>query len=131
MSRSGYSEDCEYLELYRANVDRSIGGKRGQAFLREMIESLDAMPQRELAEVIFVDEDSGECCALGAVALSRGVENPGRLNYEDPQEAGYVLGIPWMIACEVAHENDDGALGPETPSERWVRMRVWAQEHLK
>ena len=37
MSRSGYKE-CEQgaLNLYRANVDRTIAGKRGQTFLREM-----------------------------------------------------------------------------------------------
>lgn len=30
MSRSGYSDDCEYLDLYQANVDRALTGKRGQ-----------------------------------------------------------------------------------------------------
>jgi hypothetical protein len=33
MSRSGYSEDYEHMELYRANVDRTLAGKKGQAFL--------------------------------------------------------------------------------------------------
>jgi hypothetical protein len=46
MSRSGYSEECEQgaLNFYRANVDRTIAGKRGQTFLREMAAALAEMP---------------------------------------------------------------------------------------
>jgi hypothetical protein len=67
MSRSGYSDDYDdtgLLGLYRANVTRSILGKRGQAFLREMAESLDAMPVKKLVygEVV---RDSEHVCAMG------------------------------------------------------------------
>lgn len=48
MSRSGYVDDCENLELYRATVERSIKGKRGQAFLRELAAAMDAMPEKVL-----------------------------------------------------------------------------------
>lgn len=44
MSRSGYVDDYEYLELYRASVERAIRGKRGQAFLRELAKVLDSVP---------------------------------------------------------------------------------------
>ena len=36
MSRSGYSDDCETMGLWRGAVERAIYGKRGQTFLREM-----------------------------------------------------------------------------------------------
>ena len=48
MSRSGYSEDGDYDNpsylLWPSIVERTIKGRRGQAFLREMLETLDAMP---------------------------------------------------------------------------------------
>ena len=72
MSRSGYSEECEQgaLNFYRANVDRTIAGKRGQTFLREMAAALDAMPVKELiaGEVV---RDEAHVCAIGAVAVAR------------------------------------------------------------
>ena len=36
MSRSGYTDECEYLDLYRGKVERAIKGKRGQKFLQEL-----------------------------------------------------------------------------------------------
>ena len=51
MSRSGYVDDVDdigRLNLYRANIARTIGGRRGQAFLREMGAALDAMSIKEL-----------------------------------------------------------------------------------
>ncbi len=48
MSRSGYSDDCDNLQLWRQAVDRAISGKRGQAVLREMLASLEALPQKRL-----------------------------------------------------------------------------------
>jgi hypothetical protein len=73
MSRSGYSDDCDepyLLNLYRANVDRTIAGKRGQAFLREMAAALDAMPVKELVADDIV-RDENHVCAIGSVALAR------------------------------------------------------------
>lgn len=51
MSRSGYYEDYEhdwYQIMWRGAVKRAIRGKRGQAFLREMLTALDALPEPRL-----------------------------------------------------------------------------------
>ena len=50
MSRSGYSDELDrgILNLWRANVDRTLTSKRGQAFLKEMIVALDAIPDKRL-----------------------------------------------------------------------------------
>jgi hypothetical protein len=46
MSRSGYSDDHSEWDLirWRGAVASAIRGKRGQAFLRELLVALDAMP---------------------------------------------------------------------------------------
>lgn len=42
MSRSGYSDDCENIGLWRGAVERAIRGVWGQALLLEMAAALDA-----------------------------------------------------------------------------------------
>jgi hypothetical protein len=135
MSRSGYSDCCENLELYRANVDRSIFGKRGQAFLRELADALDAMPDKELIEGDLIDDD-GRVCAIGAVCKQRGLDVSG-VDIGDPEEVGALVGIATCMAAEIEFENDE-RLGwccsrqvEETPRERWVRMRLWVEKNLK
>lgn len=63
MSRSGYSDDCDHIELWRAAVDAAVSGKRGQAFLRELLGALDAMRAakgsvRDAAAALGVHEGS-------------------------------------------------------------------------
>ena len=133
MSRSGYSEDCEFLNLYRANVDRTIAGKRGQAFLHEMAAALDAMPVKELIAGELVSEE-GECCALGSVALARG-KDVSQVDGSEPDDVAAVFGITRLLVADVAYENDDGdrnfGRSHETPAARWVRMRKWVAEQLE
>ena len=64
MSRSGYSDDCSgrELNLWRGAVESAIRGKRGQAFLREMLVALDAMPEKRLIAGELVTP-TGEVCA--------------------------------------------------------------------
>ncbi len=47
MSRSGYQDDCEGLNLYRGTVRRAIRGKRGQAFLRELADKANRATARK------------------------------------------------------------------------------------
>ena len=135
MSRSGYTDDCEHtgaLNLYRANVDRSILSKRGQAFLREMVAALDAMPVKELVAEEIV-RDSEHVCAMGAVALARGL-NVSELEVDDGEAVGRTFGISRVLACEIAYENDERGAWTgtkETPAERWTRMRKWASDQLR
>ena len=134
MSRSGYSDDYDdhgALNRWRANVKRAIGGQRGQAFLREMATSLDAMPVKELVADAVV-RDSAHVCAMGAVALARGLD-VSKVDPEDPEAVAKTFGIAGAMACEIAFENDERnawAGHQETPAERWTRMRKWVSEHL-
>jgi hypothetical protein len=134
--RSGYSDDCEHRELWRASVDRAINGKRGQKFLREMGAALDAMPVKELVSDEIVRDD-GHVCAIGAVALTRGL-SVSEIDPYDPTEVGKKFGIARAMAAEIAYENDrsrvpyfDGKRRQETPSERWHRMREWVRSNLR
>lgn len=133
MSRSGYSEDCDdegLANLWRANVDRTIGGKRGQKFLREMAAALDAMPVKELVADELV-RDSEHVCALGAVAVARGLD-VSKVDIYDPDEVGKTLGVSALLAREVAYENDEhGPWRGETPAQRWTRMRKWVADQLR
>jgi hypothetical protein len=131
MSRSGYSGDCENVGLWRAAVDRAIRGKRGQAFLRELLSALDALPSKRLIDDDLVRED-GEVCAIGAVAVARKLDT-SKLDAEDGDEVGKAFGIARALACELAYENDErqpGWLTIETPEERWTRMRAWVAEQI-
>jgi hypothetical protein len=158
VSRSGYSDDCDTgaLNLYRANVDRALSGKRGQAFLREMAAALDAMPVKELVAEEIV-RDSEHVCAIGSVALARQLD-VSKLDPEDPDTVAGTFGIARMLACEIAYWNDERGKDrwedvpqpqvspdpegrppprprqrriPETPAERWTRMRSWVAAHLR
>lgn len=140
MSRSGYSDDCDYdqnLNLYRANVDRTIAGKRGQAFLREMAAALDAMPVKELVADDIV-RDENHVCAIGSVALARKMD-VANVDPYDGDSVAAAFGISRILACEIAYKNDECSptryertpegysrrLPGETPAERWLRMRKW------
>ena len=123
MSRSGYTDDCENLELYRQALNRAMQGKRGIAFLRELADALDAMPVKELIAGELIDEE-GDCCAIGAVCLARGMD-ASRIDYESPQYVAKAVGIAWSMAAEIEHINDEWGPVNETPAQRWTRVRSW------
>ena len=135
MSRSGYSDDYEYMGLYRATVDRSIRGKRGQAFLREMAAAMDAMPVKRLIAG-EIENDSGEVCAIGTVCKARGMD-ASKIDYDEPESVGRAVGISRALAAEIEFENDERPSWgywtgrTETPEERWVRMRKWVEENIQ
>lgn len=127
MSRSGYSDDCEHLNLWRANVDRTIRGKRGQAFLRELRQALEDMPVKRLIGHALIE--AGEVCAIGAVGLRRKID----MDYLDPEDAervGSVFGISPMLAQEIVYMNDERYWN-KTPEERWTRMYAWVQNQIQ
>lgn len=126
MSRSGYSDDCENLNLWRANVDRTIAGKRGQAFLRELVTALEAMPEKALIQDSLKAGD--QVCALGAVGLKRGMDMQ-QLDPGEPDQVGTAFGISSMLAQEIVYQNDEVGYR-QTPQERWERMHRWATENL-
>jgi len=140
VNRSGYSDDYDggHYELYRASVERSLKGKRGQAFLREMVAALEAMPEKELSAGRLVDEH-GDCCALGAVALRRYPRETVEMLDLDAYDSGRmsdVFGISESMAREIAWLNDEGVTYDalkegETPDQHRHRtVLAWAKRHL-
>jgi hypothetical protein len=149
MSRSGYGDcDCDEANanLYRANTDRAFAGKRGQAFLKEMLAAMDAMPEKRLIAYGFevtedldyrANENVGDVCALGTVSKSRGIKMPD----VDPEDTDYAigeiaskrLGIAECMAREIMYMNDEfhNHRKTETPEERFVRMRKWIEKQIR
>jgi len=140
MSRHGYvdfdGDDPLQEGRWRGAVLSALRGKRGQAFLRELIEALDALPDKALAANSFTR--GGEICALGAVALKRGIDvsdfepGEGEDSWDDELEHDLVasrFGIAECMAREIMYENDEGAYN-ETPEHRWTRVRKWAERTL-
>lgn len=133
MSRSGYSDDCEDVSLWRAAVQRAISGKRGQSFLREMLAAMDAMPERR--KRLIADElvtKAGEACAIGTVAKARGLDT-SNLDPEDGYAVANKFNIAPALAMEIAYINDEA--GPwrnrETPEQRFDRVRRWITSNLR
>lgn len=126
MSRSGYSEDCDNLSMYRGAVVSSIRGKRGRKLLQELAAAMDAMPVKEL--IAGELEADGGFCALGVVGAKRGLN----LKEIDPHEAEVVaktFNISEALAREIVWVNDEsGPCWEETPAQRWIRVRKWVQE---
>lgn len=131
MSRSGYTDDCENLALWRGAVSSAINGKRGQAFLRDLVVSLDEMPEKRLIKSALV-ADNG-CCTMGAVAVHRDIDT-SEVDAFDRDSVAAVFGIAPAMAAEIAFENDEHDFYrgiDETPEQRWARMRAWAVEQTK
>lgn len=129
MSRSGYSDDCENWSLirWRGAVTSSIRGKKGQAFLREALAALDALPDPQLIKNDLQAE--GAFCTLGAVGAARGTAL-GAVDPDDHEAVAALFAIPHALACEVMWENDEGRFD-ETPRARWERMRAWIVANLR
>ena len=124
MSRCGYSDDYDNWSLikYRGVLASSIRGKRGQKFLCELAQALDAMPEKKLIQHDL--ERDGCVCALGAAGKARGVD----LSTIDPYDAeklAQVFDIAEPLAREVAYQNDECGIWKEPPEARWTRMRSW------
>lgn len=128
MSRSGYSDDYDYSGLWRSTVHRALTGKRGQAFLREMAAALDEMPEKKLARGVLVED--GCVCAMGAVALRRGLD-VSDVDETERDEVAELFNIAPAMAAEIAFENDEEGSGQETDEQRWQRMRAWVASYIR
>jgi hypothetical protein len=145
MSRSCYSDDYgdEFpgqLELYRANVQRSIRSKAGQARLRELRDALLALPVKELEADTFAggSPETPRVCALGAWALAKAgdVEAAGDMvptdaDDHDTYDALKAHGWPKLVVLEAIYQNDDGHVyRHETPALRYARVLAWVEREL-
>ena len=139
MSRSGYTDEGEYSALWRGAVERSIKGKRGQTMFRDLLAALDAMPEKILAADSLVTAD-GEYCTLGALGAARGLDMKP-IDPEDYDAVARSFGVAPALVREVVYMNDEAEDGhrciagtwtykPETPAERWTRMRKWVEQQI-
>lgn len=132
MSRSGYSfyGDPGSVNLYRGNIGRTIAGKKGQAFLKELAGFMDAMPEKILIENELIDA-KGQCCTMGVYFKAKGID-VSKINPNEYDQVAGAIGISEMMVREIAFENDEAAITIlETPAHRWVRMRGWVSMNLK
>lgn len=131
MSRSGYSDDIENWQLicWRGAVTSAIKGARGQKFLAELRDALDAMPSKRL----IADElqKAGSYCALGVVGHQRGLPLESIDPY-DSKQVSQTFNIANALAKEIVFVNDEGdwRYSGETPEQRWIRMRKWVTDNL-
>lgn len=156
MSRSGYDyevEDNWALIKYRGAVASSIRGNRGQAFLREMLQALDALPEKRLisdeliitgqpsdgevivgADRLFTDNGAsctiGEVCAIGSVGRARGIDM-SQMDAHDPHVVANAFGINEKLAREIVFINDEDGFYGETPEHRFQRVRKWVISNLR
>lgn len=137
MSRSGYVDDDEDKWAYvrwRGAVKSALSGSRGQAFLRELVGALDALPEKKLSAGVFSKE--GCLCALGVVGKSRGLDmsdldRQSEDDALDPDVVGDRFGLPPSMVQEVMFVNDEVAWHPKDDEERFRLVRQWAESNLK
>lgn len=129
MGRHGYTDDYDVLQLGRwsAQVKSAIRGKRGQKFLRDLIRSLDALPEKILIKGDLVSA-AGEVCALGALGKYRALPDIESMDTEDWGALGSVFDIADQLAQETMYVNDEsyGDAG-----DRWRQVRAWAVKQLR
>lgn len=132
MSRSGYSDGYDIGKWshirWRGAVASAIRGRRGQAFLRELVEALDAIPDKRLIAHDLYKE--GSVCAIGSVGVKRGIEMT-QINVDDYDAVAAVFGIAGPLVQEIEYLNDEGGWHNDTPEVRWQRMRDWAVSEIR
>lgn len=132
MSRSNYNErdkDNWAFIKWRGQVASAIRGKRGQAFLRELLAALEAMPEKRLISNHLRSID-GEVCALGALGRARGIDLES-VDPDDYDTIADIFGVAHQVVREIEFENDEVAWRAETPEKRWQHMHAWIERQLR
>lgn len=111
MSRSGYTDDMDdplAHGRWRGAVNSALQGKRGQALLTELLEALDAMPEKRLYPGSFATPE-GEFCTLGVLGAKRGtkMDDLGDEDWCDTSTVGQRFGIAPALAAEIMYLNDE------------------------
>jgi hypothetical protein len=129
MSRGGYSDDIDNWALirWRGQVVSAVRGARGQLFLKDLLVSLDAMPEKKL--IAHELEKDGCHCALGAVGAAKGLPIQ-EIDPEDWDVVAKTFNISDVLAREIAFINDEGGFYDDTPEKRWSRVRAWVAANI-
>lgn len=132
MSRSGYIEDDGdgdqwAMIRWRGAVASAMRGKRGQAFLGEMLTAMEALPEPKLVAMEL--EADGQVCAIGSVGRARGIDM-SKIDPEEYSRVAAVFGINEKLAQEIVWMNDEAGPWKETPEARFARMKRWIERHI-
>ncbi len=115
--RLNYADDEDFsgqFELWQANCQRSLRGRKGQSALRRLEAALVSMPEKALRKGKLVAHD-GSVCAIGALARAEGklpALEPITGDWEDDdvdptdEWATDNLDIPKLVAWKVVEQND-------------------------
>lgn len=144
MGRSGYSDEGDQWDFirWRGAVESAIFGRRGQQFLRDLREALDAMPKKALY-VHYLQTESGQSCSLGVIGAARGINMIG-WDPESHDKIADSLDIARALVCEIEYLNDkypffQPVIKDETERKqvdecqallRWGRMRKWVDKQI-
>jgi hypothetical protein len=137
---------------------RARSAARGQAFLRELLAALDAMPDKRLTTGEL--QADGDFCSLGVVGQARGLDL-SKIDTENWEQLSREFGISEAMAREIMWENDEsvddedwvdieihGPVRPhwpdygshtrsvrvhrgDGPHRRWAYMRKWVSSQIK
>lgn len=134
MSRSGYVDDWDsdnirQMNCWRGAVASAIRGKRGQAFLRELVAAMDATPEEDRWLISGELEHEGSYCALGIVGKARGMSMED-IDPEDYEAVAAAFGLPEALAREVMYENDDSYFRDDG-KKRWNYIYRWAKDLIR
>lgn len=163
MSRSGYTDDCDDMLAYgrwRGAVKSALNGASGQKLLHELLDALDAMPDKKLYSGSFATID-GEFCTLGVLGAQRGTKMDDLGDDDDgcdTQLVGQRFDIAPALAAEIMEMNDSymvdeykwvemefcgpprfprethfrsvRVLNENHPQQRWQAMREWVHKAI-
>ena len=121
MSRFGGDYEEQYPgqgELWEANLQRALSGKRGQAALRDLETALLALPEKKVIHGRVADE-RGFACAVGLLALHRRTQAG-----EDRAKVLAELQAIVPKYCECMHDQKDH----EDETGRCQRCAAWKVE---
>ncbi len=151
--RIAYSDEEDFpgqFALYRANTDKQLDGRQGQAVLRELEAALLALPRKRLARKQIAKD--GDVCAVGALIWlkhTKAGRDPDAAikqledEYYDPARDSeyfhddYTDNIavhegvaPALVAWRLVELNDV-LLEDCTPEERYEQVLSWVRNRIK
>lgn len=135
-------------ELWEANYMRALGGRKGQAALRDLEAALLDLPEPKLISSRL--SLNGQVCTMGALAVYRrcnkGEDRAAVLaeleqiitSEDDAEEYGAVktanlgvsVGVTYTLAYGLAMLNDELPDYSHTPEERYNVVLRWVRGHI-
>lgn len=130
-NRAGYRDDIDdhwQLIKWGGAVTSAIRGKRGQNFLKELRDALDALPEKKLIADDLVDGQGG-VCAIASVGKMRGYNMEDVR--QDNDEISQLFGISQALVRKIESINDDfGYYRVLTPENRYAIVYEWVESEI-